>query len=97
IGLAARAGAAWFGDSGLLAVAAVSGVADTDALIASVSGLLLGGLPDRTGALAIAIALAANGLAKTGYAFALGTAGFGLRYAAGTLLALAVAAPFVLR
>lgn len=96
IGLAARAGAAWFGDSGLLAVAGISGLADTDALIASVSGLLLGGLSDRIGALAIAIALASNGLAKSAYAFAFGTPGFGLRFAAGTLAALAVAAPFAL-
>jgi uncharacterized membrane protein (DUF4010 family) len=92
IGVAARAAAGWFGDSGLLSVAALSGLADTDALIASVSGLLLGGLSDAVGALAIAIALASNGLAKAGYAFALGTAGFGLRYGAGTLAALLVAA-----
>jgi uncharacterized membrane protein (DUF4010 family) len=97
IGVAARAAAAWFGDSGLLAVAALSGLADTDALIASVSGLLLGGLSDSVGALAIAAALASNGMAKTGYAFAFGGLGFGLRYAAGTLAALALAAPLVLR
>jgi uncharacterized membrane protein (DUF4010 family) len=96
IGLAARAGAAWFGDSALLAVAGLSGLADTDALIASVSGLLAAGLSAGTGALAIAIAVTANGLAKSVYAFAFGTPGFGVRYAAGTLAALAVAAPFVL-
>jgi uncharacterized membrane protein (DUF4010 family) len=95
IGLAARGAAGWFGDSGLLAVAALSGLADTDALIASVAGLLLGGLSDSVGALAIAIALASNGLAKAGYAFALGTVGFGLRYGAGTLAALLVAAAFL--
>lgn len=96
IGLAARAGADWFGDSGLLAVAGLSGLADTDALIASVSGLLVGGLSAQVGALAIAIALASNGLAKTVYAFAFGTPGFGLRFGAGTLAALLAAAPFAL-
>lgn len=94
IGLAARAGAEWFGDSGLVVVAGISGLADTDALIASVSGLLAGGLSPRTGALAIVAAVVMNALAKTAYAFAFGTPGFGLRVAAGTLGAVLGAAPF---
>lgn len=92
IGLAARAAAGWFGDGGLLAVAALSGLADTDALIASVSGLLAGGLAPTSAVLAIAVAVGANSVAKAAYAFAFGTAGFGARFAAGTLAALAVAA-----
>jgi uncharacterized membrane protein (DUF4010 family) len=92
IGLAARAGAGWFGDGGLLAVAALSGLADTDALIASISGLLPGGLAPTIATLAIAVAVGANSVAKAGYAFAFGTPGFGARFAAGTLAALAAAA-----
>jgi uncharacterized membrane protein (DUF4010 family) len=94
IGLAARAGAEWFGDSGLLVVAGISGLADTDALIASVSGLLAGGLSPGTGALAIVAAVVMNAVAKTAYAFAFGTPGFALRYGAGTLGAVLGAAPF---
>lgn len=96
IGVAARAAADAFGDSGLFGVAGLSGLADTDAVIASVSGLLLGGLSERAAAGAIAAALATNGLAKSAYAFAFGTPGFGLRAAGGMLAGLVAGAAVLL-
>jgi uncharacterized membrane protein (DUF4010 family) len=89
IGVLARLAAEAFGDSGLYGVAGLSGLADTDAVVASVSGLLLGGLSAAAAALAIAAAVASNALAKCAYGFLFGTVGFGLRVTAGTLAGLA--------
>lgn len=86
----ARAAAAWFGDGGLVAVSALSGLADVDAAVVAVAGLI--GRIDMTVAFAaIAAAIVANTLAKAAYAVAFGSAAFGLRFAVGSILALVAA------
>jgi uncharacterized membrane protein (DUF4010 family) len=89
VGLVAEFAAARLGGAAVLLVAAVSGLADVDAVTLTMPGLV----PDRLSALlaatAIAVAVASNTLAKCAYAAALGTAGYAARYAAGALAGLA--------
>lgn len=60
------------GDSGVYAVAAVSGIADVDAIILSLSSLAKNGLSLATAHYAILIAIFSNTLAKMGLVFFLG-------------------------
>lgn len=85
VGLLARFAAARFGDAGALAVAALTGLADVDAVTLTVPVLMPEPLSPFMAAAAVGTAVATNGIAKTGYAVALGARGFALRYAAGTL------------
>ncbi|WP_135466129.1 MgtC/SapB family protein [Crenalkalicoccus roseus] len=89
VALVAEAAAARFGGAGAMAVAALTGLADVDAVTLTVPALMPDPLPSFLAAATVATAVIANGLAKTAYAAALGAAGFGLRYAAGTLCGLA--------
>jgi uncharacterized membrane protein (DUF4010 family) len=82
-----------FGDAGLYGLAAISGVADVDAITLSVVRLAREGLDAETGAKAIAIAVAANTLSKTAFAWFVGGAALGWRLAlfAGLAIAAGVA------
>lgn len=70
-----------FGDAGLYALAAASGVADVDAITLSVVRLAREGLDARASATAIAIAVVMNTFAKTAFAWFVGGAGLGWRLA----------------
>jgi Predicted membrane protein len=91
IAFLARAAAHWFGDRGLILVSALSGLADVDAAVVTVAGML-GQLDRPVAVMAIVAAVVANTLAKAGYAVAFGTTGFGLRFAAGSAVAIAAGA-----
>ncbi|MDP3267076.1 MAG: MgtC/SapB family protein [Sulfuricurvum sp.] len=62
----------YVGDSGVYAVAAVSGIADVDAIVLSLSSLAKNGLSSATAHYAILIAILANTVAKAALVFFLG-------------------------
>jgi uncharacterized membrane protein (DUF4010 family) len=76
--LLGRALKAWFGDTGLLALAAASGVADVDAITLSLARLGPSDLDQRVVVLGLLIAAAANSLTKAGLASVIGGARIGL-------------------
>ena len=92
IGAVAKAASDWLGDAALLVVSAVSGLADVDAVTLSVSALAPASISARLAADAIAVAVASNILAKSGYALALGGREYGLRFALFSVLGLATGA-----
>jgi len=63
----------YMGDSGVYAVAAVSGISDVDAIILSLSSLAKNGLSSTTAYYAILIAILSNTFAKMALVFFLGT------------------------
>ena len=63
--LVARVSADVFGDAGLLGVAAVSGIADLNAITLSIARMELATTGERTAVMAILIALTSNALFKT--------------------------------
>lgn len=89
IALTARLAAQWLGAGALLAVSAISGLADVDAVTLSVAGLVPGTIPVLLGAQALALAVASNITAKAGYATVVGGGAFARRYVAGSVLGLA--------
>ncbi len=89
IAFATRAGAAWFGDAGVFAVSALSGLADVDAPVITAAGLAGHGLNVEVAALAMLIAIAANTVAKAAYGLALGSGRFGMMFAGVSAVALA--------
>jgi uncharacterized membrane protein (DUF4010 family) len=81
----------FFGEAGLIGLAAISGLADVDAITLSMAKTA--GAGTTTGpALAILTAVAVNTLAKTGYAAYVGGARIGLIAAAGAVVGFAAAA-----
>jgi len=92
VAFAARAASAWFGDAGIIAVSAISGLADVDAPVITAAGLAGTGTPLPTVAVAMLVAIASNTLAKAAYGLALGARGFGLLFAAASVGALAAGA-----
>jgi uncharacterized membrane protein (DUF4010 family) len=85
--------AARFGGAGAMVVAAISGLADVDAVTLSMAELVSGGaLSAPLAAAAVAVAVASNTLAKVLYGFVLGGARFGVLSAAGAAAALAAGA-----
>ena len=81
--LASAAARSAFGDRGLMVAAGFSGVADVDPITLAVSSQVQGGgLPVRTAALAIILAIGANTLAKASFAWISGGRSFGQRLAA---------------
>lgn len=84
IGLAARLAVEGLGGGALLAVSAISGLADVDAVTLSVAGLVPDTIPLALGGHAVAVAVAANLIAKAGYALVLGGGAFARRYLAGS-------------
>jgi uncharacterized membrane protein (DUF4010 family) len=89
IALLARWAAESLGGEAVLAVAAVTGLADVDAVTLSVLQLVPTPVTPQLAGAAIGIAVASNIVAKCGYAFALGGARFGLRLAPASIAALA--------
>jgi uncharacterized membrane protein (DUF4010 family) len=80
--LVSAAARAWFGDRGLLIAAGLSGLADVDPITLAVSSQVRGvGLPATTAILAIILAIAANTLAKVGFAWISGGRAFGQKLA----------------
>lgn len=88
VAFVARAAAQWFGSGGLLAVSALSGLADVDAAVVTVAGML-GQLTQPVPTAAIGAAVVSNTLAKAAYALAFGSAAFSLRFLAATAVSLA--------
>lgn len=88
IAFLARAAAAWFGDRGLVAVAALSGLADVDAAVVTVAGML-NTLSAPVAALAIGAAVVSNTAAKAAYALSFGSAAFSLRFLLASVISLA--------
>ena len=86
--LAAGIGKSLFGDSGLMAVAAISGLADVDALTLSVANM---GPATTVGIAAILLTLAVNSAAKALYAGIAGGAKLGLTLFLLNMAAMAVA------
>ncbi|SFM14057.1 MgtC/SapB family protein [Marinobacter zhejiangensis] len=71
----------WFGDAGVYALAATSGVADVDAITLSLTRMSQSSISADTAVLGIVIAAAVNNLVKTGLAMSIGTRSLGLRVA----------------
>jgi uncharacterized membrane protein (DUF4010 family) len=80
------------GDAGVLVLAAVSGLADVDALTLSMARLAPDGISLVTAAIAVAIAAAVNTAVKTVIAVTAGTARMGLIVGVVSALGIAVAA-----
>jgi uncharacterized membrane protein (DUF4010 family) len=78
-----------WGNSGLLAVAAISGLADVDAITLSVANM---GPATATGAAAVLVAVGVNNAAKAIYAWVTGGAKLGVILLGLNLAAMAVAA-----
>ncbi|BCH21771.1 membrane protein [Mesorhizobium sp. L-8-3] len=76
----ARAAAAWYGESGVLVVSTLSGLADVDAVTVTVAGML-DTLSTTVAAAAIGIAVASNTMAKAAYAIAFGSRAFAIQVA----------------
>lgn len=86
--LAAGIARSVYGDGGLLAVAAISGLVDVDAVTLSVAGM---GAPDAAGVAAVLTAIAVNSVAKSAYAWYAGGGRLGLLLLVLNLAAIAVA------
>ncbi len=87
--LAAGIAQSIYGNSGLMAVAAISGLADVDAVTLSVAGM---GPASRAGVAAILIAISVNNIAKSAYAWYAGGGRLGLFLLVLNLAAIAAAA-----
>ena len=83
----------WFGETGLLASAMVLGLTDVDALTASMTQKVAGGLDVSTGALAIVVGILSNSATKLGIVAVVGRGRF--RLAAGASLVLMTVAGLV--
>jgi len=97
VSLVAEIASTRFGGAGAMAVAAITGLADVDAVTLTVPTLVPDRLSAPLAAVTVAVAVAANGAAKCTYAMALGARGFWLRYAIATLAGLAVTGLALLR
>jgi uncharacterized membrane protein (DUF4010 family) len=82
VGVTAKAAAARLGAGGILAVAAITGLADVDAIALSVPPLAPETIAPNLAAAAVGLAVGVNTLAKAGYAVAIG----GVRHGLGVLL-----------
>ena len=80
--------AAWAGAGGAVALAAISGTFDVDAISLSLARLVPGGLDANTAAYAILIAVTANSLTKIVLAWTTGGAALGKLFAGGITAAL---------
>jgi uncharacterized membrane protein (DUF4010 family) len=86
--VAAKGLTAWAGSWGAFGLAAVSGIADVDAITLSMSRLGGDGLAAETAAAAILIAAAVNTASKAGLGWFAGGSGPGLRLAFGAALSI---------
>ena len=96
IELLAKAAAASFGAAAVLTVAALSGLADTDAVTLSMGSLVPETFTSEQGALAVAVAVACNTVAKAVYAISLGTPRYAALYAGPAAVSLLLAAALLL-
>ena len=96
IELLAKAAAASFGAAAVLTVAALSGLADTDAVTLSMGSLVPETFTSEQGALAVAVAVACNTVAKAVYAISLGTPRYAALYAGPAAVSLMLAAAMLL-
>jgi len=80
--------AAWAGAGGAMALAAISGTFDVDAISLSLARLAPGGLDASTAAYAILVAVTANSLTKIALAWTTGGAALGKLFAGGVAVAL---------
>jgi uncharacterized membrane protein (DUF4010 family) len=80
--------AAWAGAGGAIALAAISGTFDVDAISLSLARLVPGGLDANTAACAILFAIIANSLTKIALAWTTGGAALGRLFAGGVAAAL---------
>jgi uncharacterized membrane protein (DUF4010 family) len=97
IELAARHASAWLGEAALLGVAAVSGLADVDAVTLSVGRMVPQAATPALAATAIGVAVASNIVAKSAYALAIGGVPYGGRVAAASLAGLVAGGAMLLR
>ena len=96
IELLAKAAAASLGAAAVLTVAALSGLADTDAVTLSMGSLVPETFTSEQGALAVAVAVACNTVAKAVYAISLGTPRYAALYAGPAAVSLMLAAAMLL-
>lgn len=87
--LAARVASVWLGHTGLISVAALSGLADTDAVIVSLAALPRQLEPDLA-ALVVGVAVLTNTVAKCGFSVVLGSRRFSQYFSLFSLTALFV-------
>lgn len=92
VGVMANAASARLGAAGVLAVAAVTGLADVDAVALSVPPLAPATIPVALAAAAVAVAAGVNTLAKAAYAITLGGRAHGMAVLLPSLAALAAGA-----
>ncbi|MBL8571046.1 MAG: DUF4010 domain-containing protein [Phreatobacter sp.] len=92
IAFATRAAAQVFGDSGVIGVAAVTGLGDVDAPVITAAGLAGKGVSLETAAIAMLVAALSNTLAKAAYGIALGARRFGWLFGLGSLAAIGAGA-----
>jgi len=79
------------GGRGAVALAAVSGLADVDAITLSMTGLAGSAVSPVEAVAAILVAIAANSVTKSGIAIAIGGRWFGIAYAAASAVAMIAA------
>ncbi|MBX9698117.1 MAG: DUF4010 domain-containing protein, partial [Acetobacteraceae bacterium] len=96
VGVLAEFAAKYLGQGGALVVATVTGLTDVDSVTLGMTALTPDRLAVATAAAAIVVALGSNGIAKSAYAYALGSRGYGLRFALGTIPALLAAGAVLL-
>lgn len=89
VGFATGAAARLFGDAGVIAVAAVTGLGDVDAPVITAAGLVGQGISSETAVVAILVAVLSNTLAKAAYAAVLGSPAFAWRFLLGSATAVA--------
>lgn len=92
ISLAAEGLRRWLGDAGLLALAAISGLADVDAIAVSLAGGAAAETAPTILVLALLLAAAANSAVKVAIGFVVGNRAFGLRLGAAMAAALGAGA-----
>lgn len=80
-----------FGTGGLYLTTATVSLADVDIAVLNIARLADAGITLEVGAIGVLMALGVNALARTAYGVIFGPAAFGLRLAAGTIGALALA------
>jgi uncharacterized membrane protein (DUF4010 family) len=85
----ARAAASIYGSSGLIAVSALSGLADVDAAVIAVTGMTAQ-LSESIAVAAIATAVISNSISKAAYAVVFGSGAFGARFLLASAAALVV-------
>ena len=88
VALLARLATEWLGSAALLGVAALSGLADVDAVTLSVTQLVPESINATLAAAAIGVAVASNIVAKSVYALAIGGRAYGLPFALPSLAGL---------